>query len=221
MLHSNTAGSACRPARFMPRPVRLALTVAVAAAPALSIAQMGSAGQERLFSLGLAGTATHWRASCLALGLCDRNDSGWRLTGSWHLSPQASLEVVATDQGRVHAQAFGVAGLRSTELRVRGLGLGAAWTVPVRTDWLLALRAGILSNRAQWTERDSALEAESAQRRTDPTAGLGLSWRVSPQWSIDGRLDWTRTRLTPPAESLLGGGSTNAHQWGLGLTASF
>ncbi len=199
------------------------LTTLALMAPMQGHAQGLSWEAARTFSLGLAATATHWRTDCLQTNYCDRNDSGWRLTAAWQFAPQGALELVATEQGRVRGEALSTAGLKASELRVRGMGLGLAWLMPLSPDWLFSARAGALANRARFTET-AALDAvgtETSHTRTDPMAGIGLSWRLSPSVSIDGRLDWTSTRLAPPSQSLLGGGRTDAHQWGLGVTGYF
>lgn len=195
----------------------------MAVAPMVSTAQTMSFSQSKDFSLGLAATASHWRTDCLQTTYCDRNDAGWRLTGAWQFAPQGALELVATDLGRVRAEGFGAGGLQSSELHVRGVGVGVAWLLPLTPDWQFAARAGALSNRARFTESaGTGLASEETTRtRTDPMVGVGLSWRLSPSLTVDGRFDWTSTRLSPPAQSLIGGGSTSSHHWGLGLTGYF
>lgn len=192
-------------------------------APLVSTAQTMSLEQARSFSLGLAGTTTHWRADCVGTTGCDRNDSGWRLTGAWQFAPQGALELVATEQGRVKAEALSTAGLKTSELRVRGMGVGVAWLMPLSPEWLFAARLGALANRARFQETASldGASSQTSHTRTDPMLGLGLSWRFSPSVSVDGRLDWTSTRLGPPSQSLIGGGRTDGHQWGLGVTGYF
>lgn len=203
--------------------VGAALAALVLCAPAVGQAQAGGWETPRSFSLGLAAAATHWRAGCSGATACDRNDTGWRLTGAWQFALQGALELVASDQGRVRAEALGDQGLRSSEVHVRGLGVNLAWLLPLTPQWQFAARAGVVGNRARWTETvaTSLSPEESSRTRTDPALGLGLSWRLSPSVSIDGRLDWTSTRLAPPAQSVIGGGSTPSHQWGLGLTGYF
>ena len=193
------------------------------AMPLVGQAQTMAFGQAKPFSLGLAGSSTHWRTGCLSTTGCDRNDAGWRLTGAWQFAPQGALELVAADQGRVHAEAMGDAGLRTSELRLRGAGVNLAWLLPLTPEWLFTARAGAIGNRARFTETagPGLMVEESTRTRTDPMLGLGLSWRVAPTVSLDGRLDWTSTRLAPPSQSLIGGGSTPSHQWGLGLTGYF
>ena len=82
---------------------------------------------------------------------------------------------------------------------------------------------GIIGNRARFSETTVAVlgSEEYSRTRTDPMLGLGLSWKLNPSVSLDGRLDWTSTRLAPAPQSLIGGGSVPSHQWGLGLTAYF
>lgn len=199
------------------------LVAMMGATPLLAQAQSTPWGLARSFSFGVAGSATHWRTDCLGNSNCDRNDTGWRLTGAWQFAPQGALELMATDQGRVRAEGLGEQGLRSSELRVRGMGVNVAWLLPLTPEWQFAARAGIIGNRARFTETAAPglSSEESTRTRTDPTLGLGLSWRLNPSVSVDGRLDWTSTRLAPPAQSLIGGGSTPSHQWGLGLTGYF
>lgn len=192
--------------------------------PLQASAQSMSLNPARNFSLGLAATATHWRADCLQTTYCDRSDTGWRLTGAWHFAPQGALELVAADQGRVRAETFAATGgMQSSELRVRGLGLGLAWWMPLTSDWHFVARAGGISNRARFTETaDAGASAvESSHRRTDPMMGLGLSWQISPSVTLDGRVDLTSSRLRPESSSLIGGGSTTSHQWGLGVSGYF
>lgn len=193
------------------------------ATPLLGQAQSTPWGQARNFSLGVAASATHWRADCLGTLSCDRNDTGWRVTAAWQFAPQGALELVATDQGRVRTEGLGDQGLRSSELRMRGMGMNVAWLLPLTPEWQFAARAGVMGNRARWTETAAPglSSEESSRTRTDPTVGLGLSWRLNPSVSVDGRLDWTSTRLSPPPQSLIGSGSTSSHQWGLGLTGYF
>ncbi len=192
-------------------------------APLAGQAQTMAFDQARTFSVGLAGSATHWRAGCLGTTVCDRNDSGWRLTGAWQFAPQAALELVAADQGRVRSEGLGDSGLRTSELRMHGAGVNLAWLLPLTPDWLFTARAGAIGNRARFIETASpgVSPEESSRTRTDPMLGLGLSWRLSPAVSVDGRLDWTSTRVAPSSQSLIGPGSTPSHQWGLGLTAYF
>ena len=194
----------------------------VALAPAAQ-AQILSLGTAKVFSLGLSAMGTDWRADCISATGCDRRDSGWRLTGAWQFAPQGALELVAAEQGRVRAEALGASGLKTSELRVRGAGVNVAWLVPLDMDWLFTARLGAVANRARFIENAGLGFADetTSRTRTDPALGLGLSWRLSPSLSLDGRYDWTSTRLAPPAQSLIGSGSTGSHQWGLGLTGYF
>lgn len=79
------------------------------------------------------------------------------MTAAWHFAPQGALEWVATDQGRVRAEGMGDQGLRSSELRVQGMGLNVAWLFPLNQEWQLAARAGIIGNRARFSETAAAV----------------------------------------------------------------
>lgn len=231
MWFTQTARSNSRPHHRSPRSSRvharsvmgaLFASTLVVLAPAAQ-AQFTSLGTAKVFSLGLSAMGTDWRADCLSATACDRRDSGWRLTGAWQFAPQGALELVGAEQGRVRAESLSAGVLNTSELRIRGAGVNVAWLMPLETDWLLTARVGAVANRARFVENAGLGVANEIFTRThtDPTLGLGLSWRLSTSLSLDGRYDWTYTRLAPPAQSLIGGGSTGSHQWGLGLTGYF
>ena len=213
------AASSSRPGRWVAAAVGAALMGLVSGAQA----QLSSLASAKVFSLGLAATATQWQVDCIGSTACDRQDSGWRLTGAWQFAPQGALELVAAEQGRIRAEALGSTGLKTSDLRVRGAGVNVAWLMPLDADWLFTARVGALANRVRFIENAGvgATDESTSRTRTDPAVGLGLSWRLSPNLSLDGRYDWTSTRLAPPSASLLGGGSAGSHQWGLGLTGYF
>lgn len=189
---------------------------------------LGSAWEPaHAYSLGVAAGSSHWNADCPQTLVCDRNDTSYRVTAAWQLVPNVALELFYVDEGQVKARAWQMVDntLQTTRLRVRGGGLGAAWWVPLDTRWFGVLRAGAVFHQSRFDENQDASTTLLPTREThdhfDPALGLGLSYRFSPQWQIDTRLDWTATRLKPTATSLIGGGTTGAHQWSLGITYGF
>ena len=182
------------------------------------------------YSLALAAGASHWSAPCGQAMVCDRNATSYRLTGAWLFAPQAGLEVFYADEGDVKARAMvgtPEAVLQTTRLRVRGGGLGVAWWMPLDTQWKGVARAGLVYHRVRFDEnQDSAadpslLASSQTHGEVDPTVGVGISYRLTPQVQLDGRFDWTQTRLRPQSSSLIGEGTRGAHHWSVGVTYGF
>lgn len=186
------------------------------------------------YSLAVAASATHWRATCPQAVVCDRNDTGGRVTLGWAFMPGWTAEAFYVDEGQVHARQWLMPdnALQVSRLRVRGAGIGLAWWVPMDSAWRGVVRGGAVQHRVRFNEeRDvgagTIVQAEETHDHFDPTLGLGLSYRLNARWQLDARLDWTQTRLQPmsqpqpQAQSLINGGTVSAHQWSLGLTYGF
>lgn len=187
----------------------------------------GAWSAARPYALAVSSGVSHWQTDCGLALVCDRNAAGLRVTGAWVFRPGLSLEASYVDEGQVKARRWLVEeqALQTTRLRVRGAGLGVAWWVPLDSRWWGVLRAGAAYHHVRFDENLDAASTLPALRETrsswDPALGLGVSYRLSARWQLDGRLDWTDTRLRPPPSSLIGGGTVAAHQWGVGLTYGF
>lgn len=131
---------------------------------------------------------------CAGTRECDRSSSFARLTVGHEFAPGLAAELFVGQWGRLTAAADmpGLGTVRA-EVRVRGVGLGLAATLPLASDWTLDARLGLASNQAQVKGSVAGGAASTrSERHTAPYAGVGIRWRLDDMLWLGLHVDSTR-----------------------------
>jgi opacity protein-like surface antigen len=96
------------------------------------------------------------------------------------------------DYGKVDAGVPVVGGVVDTEVDGEGIGLGIALMGDFAPQLSGVARLGVLSNKTKVRGSGLGLTVSDSDRKAQPYLGLGVSYALTPQWKIDGSLDFTR-----------------------------
>ena len=158
----------------------------------------GLAGQIRSAYAGRSDYAVESAA------LTDRNDQAWKLTLGYRFLPWLGAELSYADAGKAASayvlvpkpllNAGPVSASGRYDLHGTSLALVGEW--PVGANFALSARAGLVASRLGYREISRAVNGDTfpfrgpSDSNTGALAGLGLAWRLAPQWDL--RLDWDR-----------------------------
>jgi opacity protein-like surface antigen len=128
----------------------------------------------------------------------DDSDSGFALVTGYKFSPHFALEFSYYDLGKIDLQIEGILDdfffdESSVTAEVKGPALQAIGSIPLRNNWELYGKAGLL-----FADVDHNLELGSfiigdvggSSSSASPTLGLGAAYHISDRWSV--RLDLQR-----------------------------
>ncbi len=158
----------------------------------------GLAGQLRSAYAGRSDYAVESAA------LTDRNDQAWKLTLGYRFLPWLGVELSYADAGEAAStyvlvpkpllNSGPVSARGRYELEGTSLALVGEW--PLGPAFAVSLRAGVVDSQLRYREVSRAVNGDTFpfrgpnDRNTGALAGLGLAWRLAPQWDL--RLDWDR-----------------------------
>ena len=127
--------------------------------------------------------------NCAGATTCDKTDTGFKLYGGLSLAGPFTAEVTYFNWGKAELSAP----TGDLKTRVRGLGLGVAYFIPLAAVQCVA-RAGVARNRA---ETDTTLGGSATHTKTAPYFGTGCAWGFAPTWWLTGEVDVSRAKYTP------------------------
>ncbi|CAN5333093.1 hypothetical protein BH09PSE5_BH09PSE5_07050 [soil metagenome] len=172
----------------------LSLVVFAAAASSASVAV---AGPYFGASFGTARTDVN----CDGFTSCDRTGDSYRLHIGHRFGENWAIE---GSYGRVgSASASAVSGTTpiNVDVKASSLGIGAAYFLPFSESWVGVVRGGVAATRTQaGGSVGSSYVASITETKAIPYAGIGISYRLTPNFSIDGTFDYTQMKF---------GGETN------------
>jgi OOP family OmpA-OmpF porin len=160
---------------------------------------------QNIYVGGAVGQA-HYDFDCAGSPSCDKNDTGGKVFGGYKFTPNIAVEASYTNFGKaksgVPIPGFGVV---TGDLKGEGFGAGVAFFAPFANDFSGVARLGVASNKFK-------LSAQS-ETSTEGTYGLGLSYNVTKQVSLDLAWDGTRGKFQ--------GETVKLNMFTLGATYSF
>lgn len=134
--------------------------------------------------------------NCAGATTCDKTDTGFKVYGGWNLPGPLALEAVYFDWGKAESTSVPVGGGTSElKTRVRGLGAGVAFFIPLAAVQCVA-RLGVATNRAETTTTLNGVGSSGNFNRTSPYYGTGCAWGFAPTWWLTGEADFSRAKYT-------------------------
>lgn len=156
---------------------------------ALSIAAAVLMLSSGAFAQGYVGAGAGWGkvdVDCAGTTTCDTTSTGWKLFGGYKFDPHWGIEVNYFDFGKAKATVGAAAG----EIKATGLGVGGALFGQFSPSWTGVARLGIASTKA----KVSGPLASDSETGTNAYVGLGVSYLLSRNLSIDGAIDFSRVK---------------------------
>jgi hypothetical protein len=136
--------------------------------------------------------------------LKDHSDNAWKLTVGYDFLPWLGAEFAWTDAGKANSayrlepkpllNTGPVTARGHYELDGASLALVGKW--PIGDAFEISVRGGVVASRLDYSEHGQDVPGQfydfdaHTDSSTNGIAGLGLAWRVGPQWDV--RLDWDR-----------------------------
>lgn len=159
---------------------------------ALSMSAAASAQVYGSLGLGLSG----WRgndSACAGATVCDREDTSYRAALGYRFNSWIAIEGSFIGFGKMKVRQPGA----WTTFDAAGPALGAAFSVPLGGDKVyLRGRLGLISmqTKVSVTEDLVGAAASAVASSTQPYAGFGVGYRLTPYMTLDGSLDVSRAK---------------------------
>lgn len=176
----------------------------------LACAFAASAGAEG-FSVGLGAGVDRGRVDCVDSFACDRSSSFARLTGGYRVADAVELQAMLFTSGRFKGGDTTPLGTEfGGSFKVRGFGFSAGYRFDLAPGWSVTARAGAGLVRTTFDHENDAYGSAS-KTRLEPVAGVGIGYRLTPQWTLG--LDYDVARFKVHTE--------NGHLHMLGLATRY
>jgi OOP family OmpA-OmpF porin len=193
-------------------------SMAVIAALALAAS---AAAQAQFYAGGNVGLG-RTDVDCSEVDDCDKNAVGFKVYGGYRFDAGWAVEAGYFDWGKVTASgSLASEGLPSTMLsgsiESTGFGIGLAYFLPIPGEWTGVVRFGAVQNRSRVDISDPTLSFSESNSDWFTYVGLGVGYRLTPQFAITAEADFSRTRWG-------GGGeyeSDNVQLYSIGLRYAF
>ncbi len=167
------------------RTIRRVVALLAAILPAAAMAQAPQANTAYL-SAEIGNGKVGLR--CPAVDYCSREALHWALRAGYRVDASWAVEVKGASIGT------GFSGWPTTT-EYTGVGLGAAYTLPLSPQVHTLLRFGGAFNRVEyqpdWNMFFDRKPDSATTRSVKPYVGLGLSWQFARHWSTSLNADWT------------------------------
>ena len=165
----------------------LAIAAGLAAAPALSLAQEGNAGNSGFFINGNVGQSN------LSKDAYDDNDVGYGVNGGyrWALNPNVAigLEAGYTDLGKFKAKdSLNAAGL--PDAKVSGWNMGVDGHFNINPNWYISARGGLFRGDVKGAYFVDTTPVYVDETSTKYYAGAGFGYDFSNNFSVGLNYDY-------------------------------
>jgi len=165
----------------------LAIAAGLAAAPALSLAQEGNAGNSGFFINGNVGQSN------LSKDAYDDNDVGYGVNGGyrWALNPNVAigLEAGYTDLGKFKAKdSLNAAGL--PDAKVSGWNMGVDGHFNINPNWYISARGGLFRGDVKGAYFVDTTPVYVDETSTKYYAGAGFGYAFSNPFSVGMNYDY-------------------------------
>lgn len=192
--------------------------------PALGALLLSSAALAQGY-LGGAGGISKINADCSDTATCDTRSNSLKLFGGYRFANNFAAELTYIDWGKATATGALMNGTGTlpfaADLRGRTVALGGAYFAPFADGWEGAVRLGLGSSRGKAKVQFSGGSGELSKSSTQPYFGLGVSYRVMKNVSVDGALDFSRFKLTAEDGGLSLDEKASVRSISLGATYTF
>lgn len=137
--------------------------------------------------------------ACEGAANCDDGSTGFKLLGGYKFNPNLAVEGGYFD--------FGKASAAGNTFKVNGFGIGGAFHYDVNSDFGVVARLGVANVKGE------ASASSSSETSSQLYGGLGLGYKVAPNWSVDAAYDFSKAEFS--------GEKFNVHMFSVGLTFAF
>ena len=159
----------------------------LAAAPGVSLAQEGNAGNSGFFINGNVGQSN------LSKGIYDDNDTGYGVNGGyrWALNPNVAIGVEGgyTDLGKFSAK-DSLSGAGLPQAKVSGWTLGADGHFNINPNWYISARGGLFRGDVKGAYLAGATPVYVDDTSTKYYAGAGFGYDFSNNLSVGLNYDY-------------------------------
>jgi OOP family OmpA-OmpF porin len=136
--------------------------------------------------------------ACDGVPNCDDGSAGFKILGGFKFNPNMAIEGGYFD--------FGKASAGGATLKANGFGVGGAFHLDLNSDFNLVGRLGVANMKAD-------ASASSSETSTQLYGGVGLGYKVAPNWSVDAAFDFSKIKFADE--------KFNVQMFSVGLTFGF
>lgn len=128
---------------------------------------------------------------CTGATTCDSTDTAYKLLGGYKLSPNVAVEAGLFGFGKARASDATV----SAEISNTTFGGGIAFHQDIAPDWNFVARVGLASVKTKISGTLIGVGSASDSDSNIATyAGLGIGYKLSKTVSLDGAMDFSRSK---------------------------
>lgn len=144
--------------------------------------------QEPIYITTAAG-ATHLNLDCTGTTSCDARDTGAKLVGGYQFGNGLSFEIGYIAFGKFRA----ADGPLAITVKPTAFLLGAAYALPLSTDWGLNLRLGAAQVKTKISAVSGTLSGKDSESKVKAYAGVGLTYAISQTVKLELGADSTQS----------------------------
>ena len=153
--------------------------------------------------LGGAAGQSHLNDDCSGTSTCSLNDVGMKLFAGYRLNPTWAAELNYFNFGKAEATVSDSGGTASAAIKGAALGIGLVGSAPASANWSGLFRFGVAQVRAEVSGSVGGQSVPSdSDTSTQAYVGLGVSYAIAKNLTIDGAGDWSRARWRDSAADL-------------------
>ena len=167
---------------------------AVLGLAAATAALMMSSGVFAQGYLGVSAGRSQFNDDCAETITCDPNDVGMKLFAGYRLNPVWAAELNYFHFGESKATLGTDLGVLAGSFKAVALGFGLVGSGAVTPDWTALMRFGVARVKADISGSLGNLTLSDSDKSTQAYIGVGVSYQISRNWSLDGAVDFTRAR---------------------------
>ena len=175
----------------------------------LGIAPLSHAGPYGSVSLGESVNKLDCYGSA-----CDRKNMSGKVLFGYRFGNNVAIEGSYFQAGRLSAEEQTSTYWYSDKVKAQAIGVGAAYFMPFSESWMGVVRGGVAAVKAKATYLNGTSSGTSSfeenKTSANPYLGIGISYMITPQFSVDATYDWNQMKV--------GGDNANVHAVRVGLS---
>jgi OOP family OmpA-OmpF porin len=153
---------------------------------ALAVVAFSGAASAQVYGTASVG-ASRFSLDCSGATSCDKNDTAFKVMGGYKFMPNLAAEIGYFDFGKAKASL----GPLSGAVKLNGYGIGAAYLVDFGSNWNGVARLGVGRMKTKVSATGFGSDSDT---NTTVYGGLGVGYRLTPAFSIDGAWDISRAK---------------------------
>lgn len=151
---------------------------------------------------------------CTGATSCDKTDTAYKLLGGYKFSPNFAVEAGVLGFGKARASDATVA----ADISNTAIGGGVAFHQDLAANWNFVARLGLASVKTKLSGTVAGFGSVSdSDTNVAPYAGVGIGYKLSKTVSVDGAMDFSRSKYDKNGVNESG----NLSAVSIGLTFAF